>query len=391
MHQQIIERERAEVALAQERNLLRALIENLPDHVYVKDAGSRFVLANMTSIRSLGATTLDEVIDKTDFDFHPPELARQFWADEQAILQSGQPLIDHEEYVIDRRTGHVCWLSSTKVPFWDSQGQIVGLACMNRDITQRKQTEDELRRYRDHLAQLVEARTTQLQAVIAELTQYAYAVSHDLKAPLRAIHNYADFLQQDLAATLLGDQKMYLDGLVRAVGEAEELVQDLLELSQIDHDRAATESINLGAFLRSLVVALDLPPDVEIDYGQDWPTIESDPILLRQIFQNLLLNAVKFNRASPKRIVLGWRAITSDQYEVSMQDNGIGIAERYQAQIFRVFQRLHTREEYEGTGIGLAMVQKAVTSLQGTVRVESTPGVGSTFFVAMPRQRYVEE
>jgi PAS domain S-box-containing protein len=386
LREQILERERAEAALAQERNLLRTLIENLPDHVYIKDAGSRFVLANMTSIRSLGATALEEVIGKTDFDFHPPELARQFWANEQAILQSGQPLIDHEEYVIDRRTGHVCWLSSTKVPFWDSQGQIVGLACMNRDITQRKQTEDELRKYRDHLAQQVEARTAQLQALNAELTQYAYAVSHDLKAPLRAIHNYADFLEQDLAATLHGDQKMYLDGLVRAVGEAEELVQDLLELSRIDHHHAATESIDLGVFLRAMIASLDLPPDVEVTWDADWPTIESDPILLRQIFQNLLLNAVKFNRASPRRITLGCRAITSEQYEVSVQDNGIGIAERYQAQIFRVFQRLHTRQEYEGTGIGLAIVQKAVTTLQGTVRVESQAGVGSTFFVALPRR-----
>jgi chemotaxis family two-component system sensor kinase Cph1 len=134
------------------------------------------------------------------------------------------------------------------------------------------------------------------------------------------------------------------------------------------------------------VASLDLPSDVEIDWGQGWPSIESDPILLRQIFQNLILNAVKFNRASPKRIALNWQAIETEQYEVSVRDNGIGITERYQAQIFQVFQRLHTRQEYEGTGIGLAIVQKAVTSLQGTVRVESQLGAGSTFFVTLPRQ-----
>jgi two-component system, sensor histidine kinase and response regulator len=268
-----------------------------------------------------------------------------------------------------------------------SQANVV----VREQIIERKQAEDELRKYRDHLAELVVARTAQLQAANAELTQYAYAVSHDLKAPLRAIHNYADFLQEDLATTLLGDQKIYLNGLVRAVDEAEELVQDLLELSRIEQQRSATEPIDLGVFLRTLVASLDLPADIEIDWGQDWPTIESDPILLRQIFQNLILNAVKFNRACPKRIALGWRALEPERIEFSVRDNGIGIAPRYQAQIFRVFQRLHTHQEYAGTGIGLAIVQKAVTSLQGTVRVESQLGAGSTFFVTLPRQSDARE
>jgi two-component system, sensor histidine kinase and response regulator len=260
-------------------------------------------------------------------------------------------------------------------------------AQLQQEMVDRQQAEEALRLANQELAR----QTAALQAANAELAQYAYAVSHDLQAPLRGIHNYTDFLTDDLGPTLSGDQRAYLDGLGRAVHEAEELVRDLLELSRIDHQCDATEPIDLGVFLRTLVAALDLSPDVEVAWAADWPTIETDPILLRQIFQNLILNAVKFNRASPRRIALGWRAVEPAQYEFSIRDNGIGIAPRYQAQIFRVFQRLHTREEYEGTGIGLAIVQKAVTTLQGTVRVESTPGVGSTFFVAMPRQRYVEE
>jgi light-regulated signal transduction histidine kinase (bacteriophytochrome) len=260
-------------------------------------------------------------------------------------------------------------------------------AQLQQEMVDRQQAEEALRLANQELAR----QTAALQAANAELAQYAYAVSHDLQAPLRGIHNYTDFLTDDLGPTLSGDQRAYLDGLGRAVHEAEELVRDLLELSRIDHQHDATEPIDLGVFLRTLVAALDLPPDVEVAWAADWPMIESDPILLRQIFQNLILNAVKFNRASSRRIALGWRAVEPAQYEFSIRDNGIGIAERYQAQIFRVFQRLHTREEYEGTGIGLAIVQKAVTTLQGTVRVESTPGVGSTFFVAMPRQRYVKE
>jgi signal transduction histidine kinase len=259
-------------------------------------------------------------------------------------------------------------------------------ACLWAEIAERQRAEAGLRLANQELAR----QAADLQAANTELAQYAYVVSHDLQGPLRAIHNYADLLTADLSATLSGDQQVYLAGLVRAVGEAQALVEDMLELSRLGHERGPTELVDLGVFLRTLVAALDLPADVEIDWYQDWPTIESDSTLLRQIFQNLILNAVKFNRASPRRIALGWRALEPEQYELSVRDNGIGIAPRYQAQIFRVFQRLHTRQEYAGTGIGLAIVQKAVTTLQGTVRVESTPGAGSTFVVTLPRRANIE-
>jgi signal transduction histidine kinase len=117
----------------------------------------------------------------------------------------------------------------------------------------------------------------------------------------------------------------------------------------------------------------------------DWPTLEIEVVLLRQIFQNLINNAVKFNTSSPKQIELGWQPAEKNGHEFFVRDNGIGIAPSYQEKIFRVFERLHTREEFEGTGIGLAIVRKALTKLGGSVRVESTPGEGSTFFVTLPK------
>jgi two-component system, sensor histidine kinase and response regulator len=268
---------------------------------------------------------------------------------------------------------------------------------LQQEIAERQRAEAALQHANADLEQRVAERTAELarqaaelQAANTELAQYAYAVSHDLQGPLRAIHTYADLLAADLAATLSGDQQSYLVSLVRAVGEGQALVEDLLELSRLGHERTPIEPIDLGAFLRTLVATLDLPAHVDIDWGQNWPSIESDPILLRQIFQNLLLNAVKFNQSACKRVELGWRALEPERYEFSVRDNGIGIAPRYQTQIFRVFQRLHTRQEYEGTGVGLAIVQKAVTSLQGSVRLESQPGTGSTFFVILPRRSSVE-
>ena len=227
-------------------------------------------------------------------------------------------------------------------------------------------------------------RTEQLKITNDELSQYTRAVSHDLKTPLRAIHNYVDFLREDLEGTLDGDQKQYLDGLGHAAVEADTLVGDLLAYSRIDSSSILVETIDMGAFLRQVIDAFSLPPDIDIVIMENWPAIDTESVIIRQIFQNLIDNAIKFNNSSRKRIEIGWRPLGHQHYEFFVRDNGIGIEPRYHEQIFRVFERLHTKEGYEGTGIGLAIVDKAARKMGGGVRVESKPGEGSTFFVTLP-------
>ena len=224
----------------------------------------------------------------------------------------------------------------------------------------------------------------ELQAANAELAQYAYVVSHDLKAPLRAIHNYADFLSEDLGDRLEEEQQSYLDGMKIAVREANTLIDDILALSRLERRHSEIETLDVGEFLRALIDGLNLPNDVEISMPDDWPAIAVEPLLFRQIFQNLLGNAVKFTIAECKKIELGWRTETPGWYEFFVRDNGIGIAPDHQQQIFQIFERLHTKEEFDGTGIGLAIVKKAAGKLGGSIRVESEPGRGSTFFLMLP-------
>lgn len=251
---------------------------------------------------------------------------------------------------------------------------------VSKELAERKRTEKALRR-----AQMeYEAQAEALKTANEELSEYAYVVSHDLKAPLRAIHSYGDFLREDLEGTLGPEQEAYLDGLNRAIRQGEELVDDLLEFSRVGKRVGPIEPIELAGFFKDLVPALDLPPDVEVYIPQDLPHVEADKTLLRQIFRNLIINAVKFNHSERKTVELGWRD-GSAAYEMYVRDNGIGIDPQYSEQIFRVFQRLHTRKEYEGTGLGLAIVKKAVGKLHGTVRVESSLGQGSTFFVTLPK------
>lgn len=297
----------------------------------------------------------------------------------------GSGAVSSIDFRIITRSGEQCWIGHVCQPAYSTDGSWLGRRASNHDITARRRAEQQLQQ-----------RAAELEEANAELSQYAYVVSHDLRTPLRAIHNYADFLRKDLEATLDGDQKTYLDGLGRAVQEAEELVKDLLELSRVGRRGGIPiEVVDVGVFLRKLLAILSLPADVEIVMADDWPTIVVEPVLLGQIFQNLISNAVKFNISSHKRVELGWRPVMPDLtdfpkhvgsqwYEFFVRDNGIGIDPRYHEQIFRVFERLHTKEEYEGTGVGLAIVRKATSKLGGLIRVESTPGEGSTFLVTLP-------
>ena len=252
---------------------------------------------------------------------------------------------------------------------------------LQQEIDERETAEEALRLAHRDLAK----KASDLEEANKELSQYAYAISHDIMTPLRGIHNYVDFLQEDLAATLEGDQKMYLNGLANAVRQGEELVEDLLQLARISGATSQIETIDVGQFLHELIEFLDLSPDVKVSLADDWPSIDAKPTLLRQIFQNLIINAIKFNCSSAKRVEIDWRPVGQERYEFCVRDNGIGIETRYHEQIFHVFQRLHTREEYEGTGIGLAIVKKATNKLHGVISLKSEFGKGSSFFVNLPK------
>lgn len=245
---------------------------------------------------------------------------------------------------------------------------------LQHEIAERRQAERRLQQY-----------AHELQAANEELSQYASVVSHDLKAPLRAIRNYAGFLREDLDHHVNAEDAQYFTQLNNAVGEAIAFVDDMLMLSRVGRDGETAEPVALAAIIHPLIESIRAAePAIEVALADAWPTIESEPALLRQIFQNLIGNAVKFTTTLPKRVDIGWQSGEDGMYAIFVRDNGIGIDPQYHEKIFRIFDRLHTRTEFEGTGIGLAVVKKAVTKLGGTVRVDSRPGAGSTFWVRIP-------
>jgi PAS domain S-box-containing protein len=315
------------------------------------------------------------------FEFILPEDRDGILASQQAILHSKDDYIK-KDFRILRQDGKIAWLAARGRIYRDESGRPTRISGINYDITRRKKAEETIR-----LAQLqLSIQLAETKRINEELSQYAYAVSHDLKGPLRAIRNYAGFLYEDLVDTLTGEQKKYLEGLKKAVNQGDNLIRDLLNLSRIDRvplEMEVAEVPNLIGEVRSI---LNLPAEVKMTVDSKWPEFKFDRTLLKQILQNLISNSVKFNERNPKCIEIGWQAAPEDRIDIFVRDNGIGVEPQYQEQIFRIFQRLHTDRDYEGTGIGLAIVQKAVNKLGGSVRLESEPGKGSTFYIRLPRE-----
>jgi signal transduction histidine kinase len=193
-------------------------------------------------------------------------------------------------------------------------------------------------------------------------------------------------LREDLEPTLNRAQTDQLESLIHAVRQGAELVDRLLDFTAVGRRTEPNQTVNIGAFLRQVVSSLDLPPHVEVVIGDDWPSIDSNPTLLQQIFENLIRNAIRFNQSQKKRVEIGWMPARDEQYEIFVRDNGIGIEPRHHERIFGVFERLHGRDEYKGLGVGLSIVKKAVSKMHGSVRLRSKPGEGSTFSVFLPKK-----
>jgi PAS domain S-box-containing protein len=260
---------------------------------------------------------------------------------------------------------------------------------INSDITARKRAEEEVQRINRQLEQQVEERTRGLAAANKELEAFAYSVSHDLRAPLRHMAGFAELLQKHAASALDEKSRRYTLMIVEAVRRMGSLIDDLLAFSHVGRAEIAVTAVALEAVVREAwsEVLQREAGGREIAWRQGaLPIVSGDRAMLRLAWLNLISNAVKFTRArAPAQIEVG-SADAADGESVSfIRDNGVGFDMKYAGKLFGVFQRLHRAEDFEGTGIGLATVQRIVHRHGGRIWAESREGEGATFYVALPR------
>ncbi|MEK6592440.1 MAG: PAS domain S-box protein [Pseudomonadota bacterium] len=377
----ITERKKAEEALARERTLLRQVIDNLPDHVYVKDRERRYLLINAPGLQDRGITDRDEVVGKTAFDFYPPDVAAQYDAEDQSIVETGRILLNLERCTI-QADGQKKWHLSTKVPMRDVHGGVSGIVGINHDITEIKQGQEVIREFNARLEQRVIERTAQLESANRELESFAYSVSHDLRAPLRSIDGFSQALLEDYRDSLDQTAKGYLQRVRSASQRMAVLIDDLLELSRIARREMHRETVDFSMLAQEIVTEMqkeqpERTVDVSITPGI---RLRADANLLRIALDNLIRNAWKFTgKQVHAKIEVGMEQRDgSPVYFV--RDNGVGFDMDYAGKLFGAFQRLHSDAEFPGTGIGLATVQRIVRRHGGSIWAEAAPGKGAAFF-----------
>jgi PAS domain S-box-containing protein len=368
----ITERKTAEAMLEHERHLFRSLMDTLPDRIYFKDRESRFLHNNRAHLRRFGLKDPAQAAGKSDFDFFPREHAEHAREVEQMVMASGK--LSEREERIEWPDGRVEWALVTKMPLRDPHGEIIGTFGVSRDITAQRNAEDALKRT---LAELERSNT--------ELEQFAYVASHDLQEPLRAVTGCVQLLQKSYGGKLDADADELIRHAVEGAARMRTLISDLLAFSRVGTHGKAFEPTDCNAALygalANLTVALD-ESRARVTHDP-LPTVNADPSQMRQLFQNLVGNGLKFHGERDPEIHVSARP-RDGGWLFSVRDNGIGIEPQYRERIFVIFQRLHTRAEYEGTGIGLAICKRIVERHGGDIWVESEPGRGSTFFFTIP-------
>ncbi|MES2139455.1 MAG: MASE1 domain-containing protein [Bacteroidota bacterium] len=364
----INENKKALAALKFSENFLNSIIENIPNMIFVKEAEElKFVRFNKAGEELLGYSKV-ELIGKNDYDFFPKNEADFFIAKDKKVFDTGKLLEIEEEYIHTKHKG-VRILETKKIPILDSSGTPIYLLGISSDITDRKKIETEL-----------EIRTKELARSNTELEQFAYVASHDLQEPLRTVATYLQLLEKRYKNTLEPDAIDFINYAIGGSNRMRALIHSILEYSRINRIKPF-EDINmnllLGEVLENLRISIK-ENNVTIKINE-LPDIYGDHVLINQLFQNLIENAIKFRTSTNPEIIISGQK-EKEGYLFSVKDNGIGMKKEFITKIFDIFQRLNSIEEYSGTGIGLAICKKIVERHGGEIWVESEMGKGSTFY-----------
>lgn len=356
--------------LRKSAELSRTLLASLPQRIFFKSVDGIFLSVNEPFAADFGLRP-EELIGKSDYDLFPEDLAEKYRADDRRVIESRRPETIVETNLVP---GGWRYVEVVKTPVIQADGRPMGVLGIFTDITERVRQEEELKRTAEELARSNE-----------ELASFAYVASHDLQEPLRMVSSYTQLLARRYADRLDDDAREFIRFAVDGATRMQQLINDLLEYSRVGTRTRPFEPTSFELILDRVLCNLSVAiSEAGATVTRDpLPTVMADPTQMVQLFQNLIGNAIKFRGEQPPRVHVSARQ-EGGEWIFSVRDNGIGIDPSYFERIFVIFQRLHGRSEYPGTGIGLAICKKIVQRHGGRIWVESAPGEGACFSFSLP-------
>lgn len=352
-------------------SMLSTLLEGTADAIYVMDHDGRFVFANEQTARLLGQS-IDDLIGRTREEVLPPDTAAEFRSTDESVMQGRQARLIEQRFPL-RERGHRVMLT-TKSPWHDSEGRLIGLVAFAQDITARTSYEEERERL------LREVRRSN-----EELSAFSHVVAHDLRAPLRAVKIYTDLLARRLKEQSDETTRQFMTFVTDGAEQMEKLIESLLHYAE-SGEELVFQRVNVSAVIDGLLQRLEplIQESGATVIRGTLPEVQADPVRLLQVFQNIIVNAINYRSSAAPMIEISAES-SATEHRFAISDNGIGIAREHFERVFAPLKRLHSKD-VPGTGIGLALCRKIVERHGGRIWVTSTVGEGSTFFFVLPME-----
>ena len=373
----ITKRKQAEDALGQAEQRFGSMLEAVRDYAIIfLDLDGRIASWNKGAERIKGYRA-EEIVGQHFSRFYPPADIAGGKPERELQVATSEGRFEDEDWRV-RKDGSRFWANVVVTALRDGSGRVNGFVKITRDLTVRKQAEDELKRYAE-----------ELQRSNQELEHFAYVASHDLQEPLRTVSSFSQLLARRYQGKLDADADEFITFIVDGATRMQTLINDLLAFSRIGTRGDLLASVDSGEIFQAAKENLELAiaESGAVITKDPLPALVADQRQLTQLFQNLFSNAIKFRRSEEEPRIHVSAVRQEGAWQFSVRDNGIGIAPQYFDRNFIIFQRLHGREEYSGTGIGLAICKKIVERHGGRMWVESEPGTGSTFYFTIPNER----
>lgn len=379
LKQSIVKINVTEAELETERNLLRTVIDAIPDRIYAKDKESRFIICNNALAKRMGKSEPDEIIGRSDFDLVSKELADQYYANEQEIIRTGIPLINHEESM-GNITGKLRWNLATKVPIKDKHGNVIGIIGVGRDITERKLAEEENRQ-----------KTILLQTLNAEKDKFFSILAHDLRGPLSSFMGATQVLTDEISTMTIDEIREIAGSMKTSAENVYSLLENLLEWSKLKQDRIDFSPVTFSAKIKIIDCVDQIgeaakKKNIRIDISvPDTLNIYADLHMFESVIRNIISNSIKFTPKGGNIHLVADRK-SGSVIELTVTDSGIGMSPEMVGKLFMLNERTNRKgtDGEPSSGLGLFLCKEFVERHGGSINLESKVGSGTTFKITFP-------